>query len=231
MAIAMSFPAKVFPSELDIQLDHSGTLLQGDLQVPDEALGCVVFVHGSGSNRHSVRNRRVARLLRAHRIGTLLFDLLSDAEAVEDASSHTHRSDVEWLGDRVRQVTAWLGDRPEVAGLPFGYFGAGDGAAVALHAAAQEAVQGIVTRGGRADLAFDALPQVTAPTLLIVGGDDRELIRLNWLAYERLAGRKRVEVVPRASRLFEEAGKLEEVARLSAAWFVECFEGEIRWNA
>ena len=225
---AMSFPAKIFPSELDIQLDHSGTLLQGDLQVPDEAIGCVVFVHGSGSNRHSVRNQRVARMLRAHRIGSLVFDLLSEAEEVEDAATHSHRSDIEWLGDRVRQVTAWLGDRPEVAGLPFGYFGASDGAAVALYAAAQESVQAIVTRGGRPDLALEALPQVTAPTLLIVGGDDRELIRLNWLAYERLAARKRVEVVPGASRLFEEAGKLDEVARLSAAWFTECFDGESR---
>lgn len=223
----MYFPPKVLAPELDIPLDDGQLALRGRLDIPEGAVGLVVLVHGSGSSRHSVRNQHVARALRTAGMGTLLFDLVSETENLTDTFRAPHHYDVEWMAGRLRKVTAWLGDRAEVADLPFGYFGAGTGAAAALIAAAQEDVRAVVSRGGRPDLALEVLPQVHAATLLIVGDDTPEIVRLNWLAFERLTGRKRVEIVAGAGLLFEEPGKLGEVAQLTRSWFLEAFTGGV----
>jgi putative phosphoribosyl transferase len=193
--------------------------LPGDLDVPSAARGIVVFAHGSGSSRQSPRNRQVAAGLRASgRIGTLLFDLLTPRED----SDYANRFDIELLGGRLLAATRWLLERQTTAGLRIGYFGASTGAAAALTAAAEvpESVQAIVSRGGRPDLAGDALARVTSPTLLIVGGLDTDVIALNERALRLLPGDvKRLEIVPGATHLFEEPGTMEQVARLSGEWF------------
>ena len=221
----MSFPPKVLVGEIDIPLEGGRVTLHGDLQIPRAAIGLVLFVHGSGSSRHSTRNQRVAAALRGRRIGTLLFDLLTEDEALRDDMTAEYRFDVEWLAGRLRQVTAWAAEQRAAMDLPFGYFGASTGAAAALIAATQEDVRAVVSRGGRPDLALEALPLVRAATLLVVGGDDQEVIRMNWLAYERLIGVKRMEIVPDAGHLFEEPGKLNEVAQLAGEWFEEHLPG------
>lgn len=191
--------------------------LDGDLVLPAQALGLVLFAHGSGSSRFSVRNRQVAQTLGQHRLGTLLFDLLDE----DEAGDRRLVFDIALLGSRLVQAIDWVRRQPALAPLPIGLFGASTGAAAALVAAARrpEVVAAVVSRGGRPDLALDDLPAVQAPTLLIVGAEDREVLALNRDAAAMLRCAWRIEIVPRATHLFEEAGALERVAALAAAWF------------
>jgi dienelactone hydrolase len=195
--------------------------LAGDLTVPEGARGIVLFAHGSGSSRHSPRNQFVARQLAESGLATLLFDLLTPAEEERDRWTGELRFDVLLLAHRLSLATQYVRGLPETRALRVGYFGASTGAAAALIAAAAlpRVVGAIVSRGGRPDLASDALEHVAAPTLLIVGSEDREVIELNRRAYARLRCEKHFEVIPGATHLFEEPGTLEAVARLAAAWF------------
>jgi dienelactone hydrolase len=196
---------------------ETGTL-PGVLTLPPDPIGVVLFAHGSGSSRLSGRNRFVAEALVRANIGTLLFDLLTEPEAQDRKNVF----DIPLLAQRLRQATAWVVARPACADLPIGYFGASTGAAAALVAAAGEpAVAAVVSRGGRPDLAADALPRVRAPTLLIVGGADIEVLELNRRALARLTAVKRLIVVPGATHLFEEPGTLEAVAQHAVSWFAE----------
>jgi putative phosphoribosyl transferase len=207
--------------ETEVQIDVGEFSLNGSLELPAEAIGLVLFAHGSGSSRFSTRNRRVASQLRAAGLGTLLFDLLTKREEHEDAYSGYIRFNVSLLADRLHHAARWVHAQERTSHLPLGYFGASTGAAAALIAAAAEPeiVHAVVSRGGRPDLAGDALPAVRAPTLLIVGGDDEPVIPLNEEALDRLQCEKRLEIVPGASHLFEEPGTLEMVAKLAAWWF------------
>jgi putative phosphoribosyl transferase len=200
--------------------------IQGDLRVPAQAIGVVVFAHGSGSSRFSARNRSVAAALEERALGTLLLDLLTREEAAIDALTAEFRFDIPRLGGRVVQACDWLGARVDLAALPIGCFGASTGAAAALVAAAErpDQVRAVVSRGGRPDLAGSALLTVRAPTLLIVGGADREVIELNRRAQTRMAAsltQARVElvIVPHATHLFEEPGALTQVSTLAGDWF------------
>jgi putative phosphoribosyl transferase len=196
--------------------------LEGDLSVPEEAGGVVLFAHGSGSGRHSPRNRYVARALGEAGLATLLIELLTPHEEEADRESGHLRFNVGLLARRLAGATGWLRQNPDTRDLPVGYFGASTGAgAAALVAAAErpQEVGAVVSRGSRPDLAGDALPLVEAPTLLIVGGNDEPVIRTNEEALGRLRTEKRLEIVPGAGHLFEEPGTLEEVARLAAGWF------------
>jgi putative phosphoribosyl transferase len=192
--------------------------LEGLLGVPAEAKGVVAFAHGSGSSRLSPRNNHVARALREAGLATLLFDLLLPAEA----ASRSNVFDIDLLANRLLAATAWLRAQDETRRLGLGYFGASTGAAAALVAAARAdaPIGAVVSRGGRPDLAGAALAEVRAPTLLIVGGDDRAVLDLNRAALEQLQCEKRLEIVPRAGHLFEEAGALDTVIELARAWFV-----------
>ncbi len=198
----------------------SGETVAGDLVVPAEAGGIVVFAHGSGSSRLSARNRAVAAVLQARGLATLLFDLLSTSEEARDEVTAELRFDIAFLAGRLREVIAHVRGSEDVAALSLGLFGASTGAAAALVAAADDpSVGAIVSRGGRPDLA-SGLERVTAPTLLLVGSLDTPVIGMNRWAFERLGARdKQLVIVPGASHLFEERGKLEEVARLAADWF------------
>lgn len=193
--------------------------LPGILWRPDHPVGVVAFAHGSGSGRLSPRNQYVAHSLNAAHLATLLFDLLDDDEACDRRLVF----DVELLAERLGVAADWLQRQPGYANLPLGYFGASTGAAAALIAAADapDAVSAVVSRGGRPDLANAYLPYVTAPTLLIVGGDDGVVVDLNRDAAERLRCEHQLEIIPGATHLFEEPGALEEVSRLAADWFVE----------
>jgi pimeloyl-ACP methyl ester carboxylesterase len=205
-----------------VRIQVGEATLQGDLAVPEGAPGVVLFAHGSGSGRHSPRNRFVASQLRAVGMATLLMDLLTlEEERVDQQTAHL-RFDIGLLAERLVGATDWLGHDARTAGMAVGYFGASTGAGAALVAAAQhpEAVAAVVSRGGRPDLAGAYLPRVQAPTLLIVGGDDVPVIALNRQALAQLgAPVKDLVIVPGASHLFEEPGTLEEVARLAADWF------------
>ena len=195
--------------------------LEGDLGVPKEARGVVLFAHGSGSGRHSPRNRYVARALEEAGLATLLIDLLTPDEEAVDLRGGRLRFDIGLLAGRLAAATDWLAENPDTGDLRIGYFGASTGAGAALVAAAErpQEVGAVVSRGGRPDLAGDALPLVEAPTLLIVGGNDVPVIGMNEEAMERLRVEKSLEIVPGATHLFEEPGTLEEVARLAAGWF------------
>lgn len=191
--------------------------LPGELIVPADAIGLVLFVHGSGSSRHSPRNQFVAGVLNAHHLATLLFDLLN----VNEADNVDLVFDIDLLATRVSEALAWVGQRPDLDGLPVGLFGASTGAAAALSAAARlpGRVAAVVSRGGRPDLAWRQLAGVKAPTLLIVGGKDRGVLDLNRSALALLNCKKRLEVVPSATHLFEEPGALEAAAQLAGGWF------------
>jgi dienelactone hydrolase len=195
--------------------------LAGDLTLPEVPKAIVLFAHGSGSSRHSRRNQFVARQLAKSGLATLLFDLLTPEEEQRDCSTGKLRFDVPLLAHRLVRATEFVRSHPETRDLRVGYFGASTGAAAALVAAAAwpEAVGAIVSRGGRPDLAFDALDEVAAPTLLIVGGDDQAVLELNKQAYVRLQSEKRLEIIPGATHLFEEPGALEAVASLASTWF------------
>ena len=191
--------------------------LPGELVLPDAAGGLVVFAHGSGSSRLSPRNVFVAGRLHAHRLATLLLDLLTESEAAQRANVF----DIELLSARVGEALDWIAARSDLADVRIGLFGASTGAAAALVAAAVrgQAVAAVVSRGGRPDLAAEHLPRVAAPTLLIVGGDDSAVLQLNREALAALRCEKRLEIVPHATHLFEEPGALEQVAALAAQWF------------
>ena len=195
--------------------------LEGDLHIPHGAKGLVLFAHGSGSSRHSPRNRFVAGVLQKGGLGTFLVDLLTQEEGATDDMTAALRFDIHLLTDRLVLVTKWLQTSKEAKALRVGYFGASTGAAAALCAAAeiQKGIGAVVSRGGRPDLAKDALSKVEAPTLLIVGGYDVPVIQMNEEAYAQLNCEKKMIIVPRATHLFEEPGALEEVARLALDWF------------
>ncbi len=210
-------------TEETIQVDTGLVSLEGNLEIPTAAEGIVLFAHGSGSSRHSPRNRFVAGHLRRAGLGTLLVDLLTEAEEREDAYTGHLRFDIELLALRLVGAIDWMGREPRTMGLPVGLFGASTGGGAALLAAVErpERVRAVVSRGGRPDLAGDALPEVRCPTLLIVGGHDEVVIDLNEKALRQLgAPIKELRIVPGATHLFEEPGALEEVARLAADWFV-----------
>jgi putative phosphoribosyl transferase len=204
-----------------IRINASSAELEGNLSIPAGANGIVVFAHGSGSSRHSPRNRYVARALQDAGLGTVLIDLLTAAEEREDIRTGRFRFDIGLLAERVANASDWLAQNPAAADLRIGYFGASTGAAATLVAAAerQGEVNAVVSRGGRPDLAIPALGGVKAPTLLIVGGLDDPVIEMNREALGYLRVEKRLEIIPGATHLFEEPGALEEVARLAQEWF------------
>jgi len=206
----------VIPAGNDIEL-------AGDLAFPAEAHGLVLFAHGSGSSRHSSRSRFVAADLNRANLATLLFDLLTEREECEERYTRHLRFDIALLAERLIAATDWATAHTRLEHLAIGYFGASTGAAAALVAAASRAyrVRAVVSRGGRPDLAGDALPHVQAPTLLIIGGADEGVIELNQEAYEALRCEKQIAIVPDATHLFEEPGALEQVAALARAWFVD----------
>lgn len=195
--------------------------LPGQLVVPAGAKGLVVFVHGSGSSRFSPRNRYVAEVLNGGHLGTLLFDLLTAAEHEIDERTRELRFDIDLLRVRLIAAIDWLRAEPQTSGLRLGLFGASTGAAAALNAAAErpDDVAAVVSRGGRPDLALPVLPRVRAPTLLIVGSLDEPVIGMNRRAADRLTAKWKLEIVPGATHLFEEPGKLERVAELARDWF------------
>lgn len=215
---------------VDLNIPAGSATLEGNLSIPPRACGIVLFAHGSGSSRHSLRNIHVAGTLQAAGIGTLLFDLLTPAEEAVDVHTRQHRFDIPLLAERLVRATQWLDAQGELGHPRLGYFGASTGSAAALIAAARlgDRVSAVVSRGGRPDLAGDALEQVTAPTLLIVGGADYGVIELNEGAFERLRCEKQLAIVPRATHLFEEPGTLDEVARLAAEWFERHLETAAR---
>jgi putative phosphoribosyl transferase len=207
--------------EREVRVSSGAVELEGNLAIPEGAQGMVLFAHGSGSGRHSPRNRYVADVLREAGLATLLVDLLTPEEEEVDLQTRHLRFDIELLADRLSGATDWLAQHPKTQDLPVGYFGASTGAGAALVAAAEhpEAVGAVVSRGGRPDLAGELLSRVAAPTLLIVGGEDEPVIGMNREALAQLRSEKEIEVVPGATHLFEEPGKLGEVARLAADWF------------
>ncbi|HTL28238.1 MAG TPA: dienelactone hydrolase family protein [Tepidisphaeraceae bacterium] len=203
---------------------RSGTArLEGTLAIPSDAHGIVIFAHGSGSSRFSSRNRYVASELQRGHLATLLFDLLTrDEEATDDVTSHL-RFDIPFLAHRLVDAVEWAGKQTETRDLPIGLFGASTGGGAALFAAAErpQQITAVVSRGGRPDLAGEALLKVRASTLLIVGSRDEPVIEINQSAMDQLTCEKRLAIVPGASHLFEEPGTLEDVARLATAWFSE----------
>ena len=215
------------PNYIDVSIAFEGLSLNGLLTVPEHAKGIVVFAHGSGSSRFSSRNRFVAQILNGAGIATLLFDLLTEEEEDIDQRTSEYRFDIDLLTDRLIGVIDWVSRETTTAALPLGLFGASTGAAAALGAAASRAdkVAAVVSRGGRPDLALPHLAKVKAPTLLIVGGDDTVVIELNQQAAEQLQVEHRLEIIPGATHLFEEAGKMEQVANLASNWFLHHFSG------
>jgi len=205
----------------DVRIPLGRIELAGDLSLPEHAHGVVLFAHGSGSSRHSSRNKYVAYELNRAGIGTLLFDLLTEDEEYEERYTRHLRFDIGMLADRLAAATDFAARDGRVADLPQGYFGAstGGGAALVAAVAREKLVKAVVSRGGRPDLAGDALPHVKAPTLLIVGGEDDVVIDLNEQALSQLRCEKRLEIVPGATHLFEEPGTLEQVAVLAREWF------------
>jgi putative phosphoribosyl transferase len=208
-------------SERAVRVPAGPIELEGDLTLPQGAIGVVLFAHGSGSSRHSPRNRYVAHLLNEGRLGTLLLDLLTTQEEAVDRRTGHLRFDINLLAERLVAATDWLQREPDTGRLPFGYFGASTGAAAALVAAAERprAVRAVVSRGGRPDLAGPALPLVRAPVLLIVGGEDIQVIELNRQALAQLRVEARLVIIPGATHLFEEHGALDQVAAYARQWF------------
>ncbi len=205
----------------DVRIAAGRAQLEGELKIPAGAAGVVLFAHGSGSSRHSPRNQFVARVIRESGNGTLLFDLLTREEEREDNVTARLRFNIGLLAQRLVEATRWLAKQTEMRNYGIGYFGSSTGGGAALVAAAElgDRIDAVVSRGGRPDLAGEALLRVQSPTLLIVGEYDDAVIRLNEAALARLRCEKQLEIVPRATHLFEEAGALEVVAQLAAVWF------------
>lgn len=200
---------------INIQID--GIILKGNLVIPKNSIGLVIFSHGSGSSRLSPRNNFVAEVLQKNDLATLLFDLLTE----DEDRVYKNRFDIDLLTLRLIDVTQWVQQQKETKNLSLGYFGASTGAASALRAAAfyEKTIKAVVSRGGRPDLALNDINKITAATLLIVGGNDEVVIELNEKAYQKLQCQRKLEIIPNASHLFEEPGKLNEVAQISANWF------------
>jgi putative phosphoribosyl transferase len=204
----------------ELQIPAGRALLSGSLTIPDNSMGLVLFAHGSGSSRHSPRNQFVARTLNRAGLGTLLFDLLTPEEEVLDIQTREHRFNISLLAERLVRATKWARQQDQTRDLRIGYFGSSTGGAAALVAAAEfpDDAGAVVSRGGRPDLAGDALLKVQAPTLLIVGGNDDIVIELNEMARDQMRCEVKLEIIPRATHLFEEAGALEQVANLASDW-------------
>jgi putative phosphoribosyl transferase len=218
----MDRPTQSHSEALEVSVTTGSVMLEGNLTLPKDARTIVLFVHGSGSSRHSPRNRYVAQLLNEAKLATLLVDLLTPDEEAIDLRTMQIRFDIDLLAERLIGVTDWLTEHRDTRHLRLGYFGASTGAAAALVAAATrpKVVGAVVSRGGRPDLAGPALEHVRAPTLLIVGGNDLQVIDLNRWAFAQLRCEKQLAIVPGATHLFEEPGALDEVARLAREWFV-----------
>src|SRR5581483_217064 len=218
MEVGMGIPVETVTPR-PVRLDLEGAVLNGDLALPADTRGLVIFAHGS--SRHSPRNRAVAEVLQHGQLGTLLLDLLTEDEERVDAATAEFRFDIPLLADRLVGAIDWARAHPHTAALPVGLFGASTGAAAALIAAARRpaVVRAVVSRGGRPDLAGGSLDDVAAPTLLIVGERDEVVLELNQQAFARLKGRKELRVVPGATHLFEEPGALDQVSRLAKDWF------------
>jgi putative phosphoribosyl transferase len=208
-----------------VKIPADGVTINGNMAVPHDAKGIVLFAHGSGSSRFSPRNTRVAKEINEAGMGTLLIDLLTSEEEEIDEATGQFRFDIDLLSKRLIAATQWLKKNLATKNLAVGYFGASTGAAAALIAAAKlpDGIKSVVSRGGRPDLASEHLGKVAAPTLFIVGGRDTEVIELNRQAMARIRSEKKLEIVPGATHLFEESGALEEVARLAIDWFSKYF--------
>src|SRR6266404_4213724 len=206
----------------EVQIHAGCTVLSGNLTVPEKAVTLVLFAHGSGSSRHSPRNQFVARTLNDAGLATLLFDLLTPDEEAIDMRTREHRFNIGLLAERLVHATRWAKQQDETRDLRIGYSGSSTGGGAALVAAAElpQDVGAVVSRGGRPDLAGDALPRVQAPTLLIVGGNDDIVIELNEMARDQMHCEVKLEIIPGATHLFEEPGALEKVAKLASDWFV-----------
>jgi dienelactone hydrolase len=206
-----------------VQIQAGRAVLPGDLTIPENAVVLILFAHGSGSSRNSPRNQFVARTLHDAGPATVLFDLLTPEEEATDTRTREHRFNIGLLADRLVHATRWAKQQEQTRDLQVGYFGSSTGGAAALVAAAglPQDVDAVVSRGGRPDLAGDALPKVQAPTLLIVGGNDDIVIELNEMARDQMRCAVKLEVVPGATHLFEEPGALEKVAKLASDWFVD----------
>jgi putative phosphoribosyl transferase len=206
----------------EVQIQAGRAVLFGNLHIPEGAAALVLFAHGSGSSRHSPRNQFVARTLNDAGLATLLFDLLTQEEEAVDMQTREHRFNIGLLAERLVHATRWAKQQDETRDLQIGYFGSSTGGGAALVAAADapQDVAAVVSRGGRPDLAGDALPKVKAPTLLIVGGNDDIVIELNEQARDQLRCEVKLEIVPGATHLFEEPGALEKVAKLASDWFL-----------
>jgi putative phosphoribosyl transferase len=213
-------------SKVEIHAGHA--VLSGNLTIPDNAVGLVLFAHGSGSSRHSPRNQFVARTLNDARLATLLFDLLTQHEEAIDMRTGEQRFNIGLLAERLVHATKWTKQQEQTRDLRIGYFGSSTGGAAALVAASEipQDVGAIVSRGGRPDLAGDALPKVQMPTLLIVGGNDDIVIELNEQARDQMRCEVKLEIVPGATHLFEEPGALEKVAKLASEWFVKYLDAK-----
>lgn len=209
----------------EISIPAGEVKLDGELIIPEGAQGVIIFSHGSGSSRHSPRNRYVAGRLHQEKMATLLFDLLTE----EEDEFRKNRFDIELLTTRLQKVTHWISQQNETHRLPIGYFGASTGAASALKSAARwgEKIKAVVSRGGRPDLAMDELATLSAATLLIVGGEDQHVIELNQQAYGHISDPKSLEIVPGAGHLFEEEGALEQAAELAAGWYRQHLKGNM----
>jgi putative phosphoribosyl transferase len=205
----------------EVQIPAGRAVLSGNLTIPENAMALVLFAHGSGSSRHSPRNQFVARTLNRAGLGTLLFDLLTAEEEALDVHTREHRFNISLLAERLLHATNWARQQEETLDLRIGYFGSSTGGAAALVTAAElpQHVGAVVSRGGRPDLAGGALPKVQAPTLLIVGSNDDIVIELNEMARDQMRCEVQLEIIPGATHLFEEAGALEQVAKLASDWF------------
>jgi putative phosphoribosyl transferase len=212
----------------EVQIHSGRAVLSGNLNIPENASALVLFAHGSGSSRYSPRNQFVARTLNEAGLATLLFDLLTPEEEAIDMQTREHRFNIDLLAVRLGHATKWAKQQEQTSNLGLGYFGSSTGAAAALMAAvdAPQNVDAVVSRGGRPDLAGEALPKVKAPTLLIVGGNDDIVIELNEQARDQMRCEVKLEIIPGATHLFEEPGALEQVAHLASQWFSSHLTGK-----
>ena len=219
--------------ECPIRVTAGNVTLEGDLCIPREAMGVVVFASGSSSIRHNPRNRYIAQVMRQSGLATLLFDLLTNDEEKVDTQTGRFRFDIRLLANRLVGATSWLKQYPDTQCMNIGYFGTNTGAAAALLAAAEHSgdISAIVSRSGRPDLARQALPYVKSPTLLIVGGRDLPVIAINRDAFTELHSEKKMVVVPEASHLFEEPGALEEVTRLATNWLANYLNRRVSYSS